>query len=172
MTTGIAVIDLEGKLVLTRSKKNFLHSEISKIIYDCGVPIIMASDKFPLPKTVERISSSFPSKLSFPRQSLNRLEKAEMTKPFVDERKPWSNCHEKDALAAAVFAHNRIKPLLKKISKRVGGETADFVAMNTILKGESIDFCIKQFNSGKQIIIDERKRVGKPGKKNPAKKAL
>lgn len=157
---------------MVKSSKNFRHSEISKAIYCCGIPIIMASDKFPLPKTVERISSSFPSKLAFPRQSLTKIEKVEMTRRFMGEKKPWSNHHEKDALAAAIFAHNRIKPLLKRIRKKASGEIANYVAMNTILKGESIDSSIKQFNTGKQIIIDESKRVGKPGKKNPAKKAL
>lgn len=171
MTTGIAVLDLDGNLLLTKSKKNFRHSEISKAIYTKGVPIIMASDKFPLPRTVEKISAAFPSKLMWPRQSLTRIEKIEMVGIYkIDNKRVWSNRHERDALAAAIFAHNRIKPLLIRIGKKAKGEIADYVAMNTILKGDNIDKSIKQFNRGGQIIIDEKKSLGKLRKKNPAKK--
>ena len=146
ITTGLAVIDLEGNLLLTASKKNFRHSEISKSIYEFGIPVLMASDKFPLPKTVERISASLPSKLSWPRQSLTRREKVEMTHAYAAEEKPWSNRHERDALAAAVFAHNRIRPLLDRIKKKTKSRHArNYVAMNTILRGRSIDEGLKSF---------------------------
>ena len=121
----------------------------------------MASDKFPIPRTVERISAAFPSKLMWPRQSLTKLEKIEMTQIFVEDEKPWSNKHERDALAAAIFAHNKIKPLLEKISKKACGEKANYIAMSTVLKGISIDQSMKQFNNGGQIIINEKKSLGK-----------
>ena len=40
MTTAIAVLDFEGNLLLTKSKKNFRHSEISKAIYKQGLPVM------------------------------------------------------------------------------------------------------------------------------------
>jgi predicted RNase H-like nuclease (RuvC/YqgF family) len=161
---------LKGNLLATKSKKNFQHSEISKHIYSHGLPMIMASDKYPLPKTIERISAAFPSKLMWPRQSLTRLEKIEMTQSFIEDKKPWSNKHERDALAAAIFAFNKIEPLLKRIQKKAEGESADYVAMSTILKGISIDQSMKKFNKHEQIIINEKKSLGKLRKKNQAKK--
>ena len=129
-----------------RSGKNFPHSEISKLIYGCGIPMLMASDKFPLPKTVEHISASLPSKLSWPRQSLTRKEKMEMTQPYALAEKPWSNRHERDALAAAVFAYNRILPLLSRINKKTRSKRArNYVTMNTVLSGKSIDEGLKKF---------------------------
>lgn len=171
VTTAIAILDVNGNLVMTASKKNFRHSEISKAIYEHGIPMIMASDKYPLPKTVEHISAAFPTKLSYPRQSLTRIEKLEMTRPFIEEEKPWSNRHERDALAAAVFAYNRIKPLIKRVKRKARDEARDYVLMNTILKGENIDAGLKQYNSGGQIIINEKKSLGKV-RKAKAKKAL
>jgi predicted RNase H-like nuclease (RuvC/YqgF family) len=172
-TTGVAVLDLDGNLLLLKSKKNLLHSEISRMIYDCGIPIIMASDKNPLPRTVERISASFPSKLSWPTEVLSRLEKLEMTRKFAEDEKPWSNMHERDALAAAVFAHNRIKALVERINRKTATEEmANYVAMNVILRGRNIDESVKQFNSGGQIIMNEKRSLGKPGRKNKAKKTV
>jgi predicted RNase H-like nuclease (RuvC/YqgF family) len=134
-----------------KSGKSFPHSEISKLIYGCGIPMMMASDKFPLPKTVEHISASLPSKLSWPRQSLTRNEKAEMTQPYAEIEKPWSNRHERDALAAAVFAYNKITPLLTRIRKKTRSRQArNYVAMNTILRGKSIDDGLKSFGESQQ----------------------
>jgi predicted RNase H-like nuclease (RuvC/YqgF family) len=132
----------------------------------------MASDKFPLPKTIERISAAFPTKLSYPTQPLTRKEKNEMVEPYrVDGKRVWSNDHEKDALAAAIFAHNRVKPLMRRIRKKAPDAKADYVIMSVILKGRSIDESLKEFNAGEQIIINEKKSLGKVRRKGPAKKA-
>jgi predicted RNase H-like nuclease (RuvC/YqgF family) len=158
------VLDLDGSVLLLKSKKNFRHSEISRAIYDHGIPVIMASDKFPLPRTVERISAPLPSRLMWPRQSLTRLEKNEMVDGYrIEGKRTWANQHERDALAAATYAYNRINPLLKRIRKKVDCEKADYVSMAVILRGVSIDAGIKQFNGEKQIIINEKKSKTHPG---------
>ena len=48
--TGIALIDLNGNLIITKSSKNFSKSKISEFILNFGNPIIFSCDVSPLPK--------------------------------------------------------------------------------------------------------------------------
>jgi predicted RNase H-like nuclease (RuvC/YqgF family) len=113
ITTGVAILDIQGKVLLIDSKREMKKEEIVKTIIKFGKPLIIASDVNPLPKSVEDIVNEFGSKAFFPENSLSVEEKNELTKEYS---KILKNDHEKDALAAALKAWKSYREIFEKIS--------------------------------------------------------
>ena len=148
----MALFDLDGNLILTKSKKNFSKSEISRFISRFGSPVIIASDMFPTSRTIERIVSTFSARLIMPKQSLSRKEKTRTVNSlrWRELKKLCGNRHEKDALVAAIFAFSRIERLMKRIDKRIkkynlNQDLQTKIKTNVLLSGESITESIKRF---------------------------
>ena len=114
-TTGMAFLDLKGRLILTKSGRNLSRSDVSKAIADTGRPVIIAVDINPVPKRVERLASAFAAKLMWPYASLKKQDKNRLIKEYQLE----ANRHEKDALSAAVYAYKRIRPVTNKIEQEM-----------------------------------------------------
>lgn len=110
-TLAYALLDLEGNIIKIGSSKQLeLNSLITNVFY-LGKPLIAATDVNPAPKFVEKFASQTGAKLIGPRESLKVFYKKDLTKNFE-----FSNDHERDALAAALFAFKRVRSLLRKIS--------------------------------------------------------
>ena len=116
-TTGIALLDLEGNLILTSKKKNFSKGEIIKLISECGKPVIIAGDVSPPSRMIEKIASTFSARVIIPDESLRRKDKIATTRDFVREFR--LSRHERDALAAAIYGWKRIRPLVMKVDKKL-----------------------------------------------------
>jgi predicted RNase H-like nuclease (RuvC/YqgF family) len=116
-TTGVVLFDLEGNLLLTKSKKSFARSEINRVISGFGIPVIIASDMFPPSRIIERIASTFSAKLITPKKSLSRKEKNQIisSERWIELKRMCENRHEKDALAAALFAFSKIERLMRRV---------------------------------------------------------
>ena len=129
-------------------------SDIIKTISKFGDPLIIATDRNPSPKKVEKIAAAFFAKLAFPRESLTRLEKAKLVDAYFKkvEKIPLDR-HKRDSLAAALFARNRIKPLIQKINKKLEiykqhpdyQKFDQYVKAQVLLRGENINSAIKQY---------------------------
>jgi hypothetical protein len=115
ITTGIAILNLDGEIVLTESRRNFSRAGIVKFVSNFGKPIIIATDMNPAPTTVEKLATAFPARLFYPESTLKRKDKAKLVKEL--EVKP--NRHEKDALAAAIYAYKRISPIINKVKQKM-----------------------------------------------------
>lgn len=155
-TTGIAVLDLDGNLIYTKSRKNFSRSEVSKYLSGLGSPVIITGDTRPLPRMVEKMASTFSASLEVPEQSLSRLEKKRILKSFF-RRNPGiekpNNRHERDALASALHAWKGVRELVAKVNKKLedrdSPELGDYVKSNVIVKGENISSSIGRFLNSK-----------------------
>ncbi len=152
------MMNLDGELILLKSGKGFSRARISKFIMEQGDPVIIASDKHPAPRFIEKVASSFSAKLIYPEENVSRLEKAKMAKGFeeknsTDDSRLWSNQHEKDALVAVLFAWKRISRLmdrvdakLRKFRRRKDFEQMNyFVKSGVILHKRNIDSFLKRF---------------------------
>lgn len=153
-TTGVALIDLDGNLVLLDSKKNFSREKISRFILNHGSPVIIASDTYPYSRTVEKIAATFSAKIVYPRESLTRKEKNEMVNDYRKKNyseQVWNNRHEKDALASALFAWNRVEPLMRRVNKKIRLTAKEFDSRieddikRRVIEGQNIRRSIKQF---------------------------
>ncbi|MBI2675736.1 MAG: DUF460 domain-containing protein [Candidatus Aenigmarchaeota archaeon] len=116
-TTAIACLDIHGSLVLSRSGRNMTRGEVVKMVNRTGKPFIVASDIFPPPKKVEKIAASFSAMLIHPEENPKRKKKVEKIKEMDIRKHP--NKHEKDAMAAALYAYKRIRPEINKIEQEL-----------------------------------------------------
>lgn len=146
------MFDLDGNLLLTKSKKDFSRSEISRVISEHGMPVIIASDMFPTSKTIEKIASTFSAKLVMPRKSLSRKEKNQIISSdrWIEFKKMCENRHERDALTAAILAFGSIESLMKRVNKKLKKHNLDQtlygqIKANVLLSGENITRIIRQF---------------------------
>jgi predicted RNase H-like nuclease (RuvC/YqgF family) len=150
-TTGIAVFDLDGELLLIKSGKNLSKSDVSRIISDIGNPVIITSDINPIPKAVERVATSFSARLLEPGETFSRKEKHLEAKRYMRYHgKVWSNRHERDALVSAIYAWKRLRRMIEKIDSKLKKarimekSRANRIRAEVLLKQRSIDLVIKR----------------------------
>ncbi len=122
-------------------------SRISREIIRRGIPLIVSCDTNPPPRMTEKIASAFSSRLVVPEETLKLSEKTKLTKRFSEE-KLFRNMHERDALASAIFAYKKIRPLIRKIdsslkSRNIPEEKRTVVYTKVLLGKESIDRAIR-----------------------------
>jgi hypothetical protein len=116
-TAAIAVLDTKGRILLLESRKGLKKSDAINSIIQIGKPLIVAGDKVPLPKNVEKLASSLSCKSYSPVKTLPVIEKEKLVKYFSKEIR---NEHEKDALAAALQ--------FLKVNKKVFDRTEELLS--------------------------------------------
>lgn len=110
ITTGLAVLDIDGKLIHMNSSKHLdLNSLISDTI-DYGKVILVGTDKSKVPGLVKAFATKLGARIISPNEDLKVSEKKQMTADFK-----INDDHQGDALASALFAYKTAKPLLEKI---------------------------------------------------------
>ena len=105
-------MDVHGNILNLSTKRNIKKNEVVSFIAKFGIPLIISSDVNPLPRTVEKIASSFGCKVFYPEESLSVQEKHKLTKFFSKKIK---SDHELDALAASIRAWKKYRKLLSRI---------------------------------------------------------
>jgi predicted RNase H-like nuclease (RuvC/YqgF family) len=120
-TSGVAALDLDGKLIGFKSAKHFKGSQIREYISDLGDPVVVATDVSPAPASVSRISGAFRSVLFVPEKCIGVLEKQGVVSVFLADYpdKEIKNHHERDALAAALLAYNSYRNKFRQCDRKV-----------------------------------------------------
>ena len=133
----MAVLDLKGNVIKTVSSRSFSISDIIEVMVETGRPIIVATDKYPTPGTVEKIKRAFNAILHAPATSLSIEQKIKDTKKIEH-----SNDHERDAIAAALDAYRSHKNKLTQIERKApaGIDLDEIKAL--ILKGHSLESAV------------------------------
>ena len=80
-----------------------------------GDLLTLASDRYPLPRTIKKVSAAFQCKIYYPEEPLGKQEKEQLTRGYRN-----LNNHERDALAAALKAYNFFSHKLRQIKKQEG----------------------------------------------------
>jgi predicted RNase H-like nuclease (RuvC/YqgF family) len=88
------------------------------LVYQEGIPVLVASDVPQVPHLVDKIASTVNAELYTPRKPIPVADKQELAREFADEMK-IGNAHERDALTAAVYAYRSILPKLRQIDRKV-----------------------------------------------------
>jgi len=109
-TLAYAILDLDGNVLRVSSSKQLDMNSLTANIYHIGKPLIAATDVNPAPKFVEKFSAVTGSRIVKPKESLKVEQKKELA-----EGQYFTNDHELDALASAIFAFKRVRALLRKI---------------------------------------------------------
>ena len=116
LTVGIAILDLSGNVISTRSCKEISRSEIIKHIIGYGKAVLVATDVYPPPKMVKKLASTLNSKIYSPTKTFTVSSKTELVDSYLNEvssAKFPDNAHERDALAAAVKTYKHYQRKLE-----------------------------------------------------------
>lgn len=111
-TVGLAFLSINGRVLDVSSGR---HLSINDVIFEIeqhGDLVILACDRSPIPKTIQKIGASFKCRIFCP-ERLSVAEKKLLVKGYKTK-----NNHEKDALAAALKAYRTYSPKLKNLKKR------------------------------------------------------
>lgn len=136
-TVGISILDIEGQILSSFSRKNAKHSDIILKILEFGDPVACGTDKANPPSTVKLIAVKFGAIIVNPRVDLLKKDKKDLY-----ELKEFRNDHEYDAACAAKFAFNKLKSRLTQaksvLTKHPGIDEAAYYKF--ILKHPKLTF--------------------------------
>ncbi|MHA1506181.1 MAG: DUF460 domain-containing protein [Candidatus Asgardarchaeia archaeon] len=164
ITTGIACIDLSGKVLLLKSGKELSKSEILKELLSVGRPMLICSDVHPAPSFVEKIASTMKVPVYTSGKILSLSEKKKIVEDFInkyDKTVVVKSSHERDALAAAIKAFMNFRNKFQKVEDKISKEGIpvppdEVKAM--VMMGQSISDAIKNIISSKE---SPEKRISK-----------
>lgn len=100
-TTAAAVVGLDGTVHALYSSRTSDTADVTEWIVEQGRPIIVAADVERMPETVEKFRRSFDAAGWQPTTDLPVDEKLHRTREVA-----YENDHERDALAAALYAYD------------------------------------------------------------------
>ena len=138
-TVGIAILSLEGELLLLQSIRGISHDEVVKLIAEYGRPAVIATDVSPTPAAVEKIRRSFNAVLGTPGGEMRAEEKIALARPLG-----YSNDHERDSLAAALTTYKNYKNVFSRIEKRVPKHLDIDTVKFHVIHGASIEEAIEK----------------------------
>ena len=142
-TAAICLLSLGGHVHLLKSGKSFTRADIIRLVYEHGIPVMVATDVPRIPHFVEKIGKTVNAKIYAPSRPIPVADKQELAREFSDVR--IRNSHERDALTAAVYAYRSILPKLRQIDHKV---REDQIAVDRshlkalVLKGMSMNEAI------------------------------
>ncbi|WP_128477103.1 DUF460 domain-containing protein [Halorussus pelagicus] len=113
-TTAVAVTDLDGNLLDVLSTRTADTAEVIEWIIERGRPVVVAADVEPMPETVEKIRRSFDAAGWIPNSDLPVDEKQHRTRDH-----DYDNDHERDAMAAALYAFDDHEDQFSRIAEKV-----------------------------------------------------
>jgi len=168
-TAALAIVDTKGNVLFLKSKRGFKRSEILDTITKIGKPLLIAGDRNPLPKSVEKLASILGCKTYYPKKSLSLREKDELTK---DLSRIIEDEHEKDALASALQAFKVHSKLFKRAEitlSSIGSEELYERVIESVMLGKSRNLSDA---IGKFISRPKKEKEKKVVKKKPLQEEI
>jgi predicted RNase H-like nuclease (RuvC/YqgF family) len=122
MATAFAALDLRGNLLAAQGQREWPSAGVSQAIREIGQPLLIAVDRANASDSAEKLAARFGCSIWSPDKDLGVAEKADAVKQLVAEEAkksgketPSYSVHEKDALAAAIFAYKSFAGQFSKI---------------------------------------------------------
>jgi len=134
-TTAVALVDVDGETLEVWSSRTIDTSELIEWIIERGRPVVVAADVTPMPNTVEKIRRSFDATDWVPERDLLIDEKQHRTREHG-----YDNDHQRDALAAALFAFDDYEETIRSVSSEISAadDRAEMIA-RVVAGGESLE---------------------------------
>ncbi len=146
VTTGVAVIDLQGRVLLLESGKNMDRAAILDLILSQGRPIVVAVDVPEVPEAVRKIAGATGAMIYTPPGELSVAEKRVLAEKALRGRQP-EDSHQRDALAAAYKAWLSIQSKMDHIEsqlRRLGMDIDESRVKEAVLRGLSLAEAIEE----------------------------
>ena len=113
-TTAVAIVGLGGEVLDVLSTRTADTAAVIEWIIERGRPLMVAADVTPMPETVEKIRRSFDAAAWTPDRDLPVDSKQHRTR-----EEGYDNDHERDAMAAALFAFDARENQFDRIARKV-----------------------------------------------------
>ena len=113
-TTAVAIVGLDGEVLDVYSSRTNDQAGVIEWIIERGRPDVVAADVTPMPETVEKFRRSFDAAGWHPDRDLPVDEKKHRTRA-----QSYGNDHERDALAAALYAFDAHESQFDRIAGKV-----------------------------------------------------
>ncbi len=167
IVTGVAVLDLNGRVLLLHSGRNLSRSRVLDLVYNIGTPVIVATDVSSPPDYVKKLCAMTQAVLYAPSRDVSVAEKTEIASKIMREQGVQvRDPHQRDALAAAYKAYLEYKPKLDKVTEEIRKLNAPIPVEEVkmlVIKGcsikQAIDIVInrlKKTSDTKIIVIREK----------------
>ena len=154
-TTAVTVVGLDGTVLDVLSTRTADTAAVIEWVVERGRPIVVAADVTPMPNTVEKIRRSFDAAGWTPNGDLPVDEKQHRTR---DEG--YENDHERDALAAALFAFDDHEDQFERIaSKTPPRHDSGEVTARVVRGDESVEAVVEDLTSDDDGEDDEHEHV-------------
>ncbi|MFB6218518.1 MAG: DUF460 domain-containing protein, partial [Halobacteriaceae archaeon] len=137
-TTAVALCDLDGDLLERWSSRTADTAAVVEWIVERGRPVVVAADVTPMPETVEKIRRSFDAAGWTPEADLPIDEKQHRTREHA-----YDNDHERDAMAAALYAADDHADQFRRIARKAPPEVdRGEVTARVVAGGESVEAAV------------------------------
>ncbi|NPE30375.1 DUF460 domain-containing protein [Methanococcoides sp. SA1] len=150
-TVGIAILSFNGELLLLKSIRGISHDEVVKLIAEYGKPAVIGTDVTPTPGSVDRIRRSFNAVISVPSTEISSEEKIALGRPYG-----YSNDHERDSLAAALYAYRNYKSMFSRVEKKAPPHLDMDKVKLYVIQGASIGEAIEKVSG---VLVPRKKPV-------------
>jgi predicted RNase H-like nuclease (RuvC/YqgF family) len=141
-TTGIAALSLSGELVDLISSRAMSSSEVIEWIAARGRPLVVATDVYPTPGSVEKVKRAFNAVLFSPGADIPAEEKIALGREFG-----YKNDHQRDALAAASSAAKKYRNKFLQVERKVPPEIDPDEVKALVVRGYSIENAVAELVS-------------------------
>ena len=158
-TTGIAALNLSGELVDLISSRGLSSSDVIEWIAARGRSLVVATDVYPTPGSVEKVKRAFNAVLYSPGGDIPAEEKIALGKEFG-----YKNDHERDALAAALSAFKKYKNKFLQVEKKSPSEIDPDEVKALVVRGYSIENAIAEFVPSSAAPVGQKATLPGAGK--------
>ncbi len=155
VTTGVAIIDLDGRVLYADSGKGLDRGSLLDIIRRHGKPVVVAVDVREPPEAARKLAAQLGAEVYAPSHDLSPAEKREIVERHLG-RAP-EDSHVRDALAAALKAFNAVKSKMEQIEAYIAEKGIDVDAdrvKGMVLQGLSLADALER-------VIEERLSQGR-----------
>ncbi|MFC7228127.1 DUF460 domain-containing protein [Salinirubellus salinus] len=150
-TTAVAVLDLDGNVLDVLSTRTADTAAVIEWIIERGRPILVAADVTPMPETVEKFRRSFDAAGWTPTTDLPVDGKQHRTREVG-----YDNDHERDAMAAALYAFDDHEDQFARISRKVPPDLERGEVIGRVVSGEeSVEAVLRDLTEDEQPEQDE-----------------
>jgi predicted RNase H-like nuclease (RuvC/YqgF family) len=155
-TAAICLLSLTGEVHLLISKKNLTRADIIRMVYEHGIPVMVATDVPQPPRLVEKIARLVNAETFSPGRPIPVAEKQELAREYSETTK-IRNAHERDALTAAVYAFRSIQSKLRQIDRKIREEQIAIDRSHLkalVIKGTPINEAIASLTREESEVIE------------------
>ena len=162
ISTGLAVLTIDGYPLLLMSKRWLSRNQILKILSEYGKTLIVATDSNPPPMFAKKLATALNALLYVPKNSLSVNEKRETVARFLENLRIQTgikvgDSHQRDALAAALKAYYSIENKLRQVESiarnlDLGIPVSEVKAL--VIKGLTINEAIKKVLSSRAVVSE------------------